>query len=121
MNTREKGREGETIVAEYLQGEGYRILRMNFISPFGEVDVIAEKDGLVAFIEVKSWSVIGWEDLERSVNQVKKRRILNTSRFFLMDHPEYADAGIRYDIAFVEPEKALIYYIPDAFTETDAA
>jgi hypothetical protein len=57
-----KGREGEEKAADYLQGKGYGILARNFHSRTGELDIVAVKDGTVAFIEVKSWRVFGRSD-----------------------------------------------------------
>ena len=52
------GRAGEKAVAEYLRSLGYEILKTNYITPFGEADIVAEdkKRGEIAFVEVKTRS-----------------------------------------------------------------
>lgn len=54
MNTKEIGDFGEKAAAEYLEDNDYEILERNFRLKFGEIDIIAEKDGCMVFIEVKT-------------------------------------------------------------------
>lgn len=53
MNKREEGRLGEKIAEEYLKKKGYKILEKNFLTPLGEIDIIARKEKWLCFIEVK--------------------------------------------------------------------
>ncbi len=53
MNTSLIGKWGEAQAIEYLKKKRYRILAANFFARFGEIDIIAEKKGVVAFVEVK--------------------------------------------------------------------
>lgn len=48
------GNTGERIAGAFLLKKGYRILERNFRKPWGEIDIIAEKDGSVRFVEVKT-------------------------------------------------------------------
>lgn len=53
-NRSEKGRLGEEYAARLLEREGYRILSRNFHTRYGEIDLIAQKGEILAFIEVKT-------------------------------------------------------------------
>ncbi len=53
---REVGRIGEDVAAQFLERKGYKLLERNFRKPWGEIDLIAEKDGEVRFVEVKTVS-----------------------------------------------------------------
>ncbi|HPD02294.1 MAG TPA: YraN family protein, partial [Clostridia bacterium] len=53
-NTRAKGGMGEAAAKKYLESCGYKILETNFKTVFGEADIIAEKDGVIVFCEIKS-------------------------------------------------------------------
>ena len=54
MNTREKGDKAEEIAVKYLVDKGYSIKKRNFsFGKIGELDIIAEKDDTLVFVEVK--------------------------------------------------------------------
>ena len=53
------GRLGEQLTAEYLEEKGYEIVERNFKCRFGEIDVIAQNDRYLAFVEVKTRSADG--------------------------------------------------------------
>ena len=53
MNKREKGTVYENMAASYLEEKGYQILEKNFYSHFGEIDLIAKKEEVIIFVEVK--------------------------------------------------------------------
>lgn len=56
MNTKILGTKGETIAAKFLQNKGYKILKKNFASKLGEIDIIAKQDETIVFVEVKTRS-----------------------------------------------------------------
>jgi uncharacterized protein (TIGR00252 family) len=53
MSTTETGRQAEAAVAEYLKNEGYKILEHNWRTRWCEIDVVAQKENTVFFVEVK--------------------------------------------------------------------
>ena len=53
MNTTESGQEAEAAVAEQLATEGYKIIELNWKTPYAEIDVVAQKDKVMYFVEVK--------------------------------------------------------------------
>ena len=53
-NTHEKGVIGEKIASKYLENKGYIIIDRNFRKRWGEIDIIANKDNTIHFVEVKS-------------------------------------------------------------------
>jgi len=53
MNTKQSGDSAEAAVAEFLRQGGYKILERNWKTPYAEIDVVAEKDKSVCFVEVK--------------------------------------------------------------------
>src|SRR3990167_11001843 len=54
--TSQTGSTGEEIAAQFLQKKGFRIIARNYRKPWGEIDIIAEKEGVVRFVEVKAIS-----------------------------------------------------------------
>jgi len=53
---KEVGGIGEDVAARFLKGKGFNIVERNFRRPWGEINIIAEKEGLVRFVEVKTVS-----------------------------------------------------------------
>ena len=56
VNRREIGREGEREAIKFLERNGFRIIKKNFYTKWGEIDIIAFKDNTLYFIEVKKGS-----------------------------------------------------------------
>jgi len=85
--TTELGFFAEHYAAEYLKSKGYKIVGHNYRKPWGEIDVIAEKEGIMVFVEVKAnkKEVVGFEP-ERRVNSDKKYRMARIARTYLVDH-----------------------------------
>jgi putative endonuclease len=106
-----------------------RILASNFHSPWGEVDLIARDGDAIVFIEVKTWNSLGIADLEYGLNPEKRRRIIETAKYFLAGHREYNEMAIRFDVVFIRqapmspsvmaapPDKPVIRHLASAFTE----
>ena len=74
--TTEFGNWAESRSADYLKSKGYKILARNYRKPWGEIDIIAEKDNTLIFIEVKAnkEEVAGFEP-ERRISPEKLRRL----------------------------------------------
>lgn len=62
------GRMGENIACQFLERKGFEILERNYRKPWGEIDIVAEKDGVVRFIEVKAVSRESLEDGSREMD-----------------------------------------------------
>jgi putative endonuclease len=112
-----KGREGEKLAARALEKAGFRIIARNFRSSGGEVDIIALDVAVIAFVEVKSWSFYGIQDLQYGVDRKKQRRIIETAKYFLSTHREYNEMAVRFDVIFVDPGTGVIRYLASAFAE----
>jgi putative endonuclease len=68
---KEAGRLGEQIAADYLRRKGYSLIERNYRKPWGEIDIIAEKGGVVRFVEVKTLSRELLPDVSRENNQYR--------------------------------------------------
>ena len=51
---RRKGDLGESIAVKFLEGKGYKVLARNYLKPWGEIDIIVEKERVLHFVEVKT-------------------------------------------------------------------
>ncbi len=113
-NMRKRGRKGEVTAIRYLEKDDYEILAHNFWSRTGEIDIVAVKDKVLHFIEVKTWSRYGIQDLEYSITLEKQRRIVETSKYFLFKNKHLQGMPIRYDVIFINGLN--LSHIKDAFT-----
>lgn len=117
MNYRiEKGKEGESLVAKYLQQRGYTIICQNYRKPFGEVDLIAQKGDTIAFVEVK-WRNNPLIDPAELIGPSKQKKIISIAKEFLSKHNNL-EVVCRFDVALIENNNNSIElrYIPNAFT-----
>ena len=81
------------------------MIRRNFRSRRGEIDVVALRGDQLVFAEVKSWDVLHTEDLEYAINSRKQRRIIETSELFMVRNPQLADLRRRYDLLFFSKDQ----------------
>jgi putative endonuclease len=121
MTNKQKGYNGEEIASNYLKQQGLKIIKRNFKGLHGEVDIIGEDSGeTLAFVEVKSWSVYGYDSLEYAINKAKQRHIISASLEFIEKNPQYACYALRFDVLFYSRKREEIHYIKYAF-EGDGA
>lgn len=111
---RQVGDFGEEITAEYLEKNGYGILDRNYSKPFGEIDIIAIKDDLIAFVEVKTRKSDAFAYAAEAVDFYKQQRIRRASQAYLMEK-NMSDFLMTFDIAEVYLDTRKINYIENAF------
>lgn len=119
MNNRGRtatGRAAETVVATCLIAGGWEVLARNWRRGRGELDIVASKGDVLAFVEVKTTDAYGTESLESSIGHGKRTRIIETSKLFIAAHREFKYAVIRYDVASVKAG-AIADYFENAFME----
>jgi len=114
------GSQGEDLVADWLISTGFTILERNYRKNFGEIDLIAGKDNLVSFIEVKTRQS-RYFDLSQVITESKQRKLILTAKHYLLK-AGHKNKIYRFDVALVEKVEQKdsdfeIKYIPNAFTE----
>ncbi|MCX6036757.1 MAG: YraN family protein [Chloroflexi bacterium] len=95
------GRWGEDAAAEYLTANGYTVLARNVHSAHGEIDIVASKDGLLVFVEVKTRSSHTFAYPEDSVTRRKQAYMLSAAEEYLQAHPESGESW-QFDVIAVE-------------------
>jgi putative endonuclease len=86
------GRWGEDTAVEYLRTSGHVILERNLRTRDGELDIVAQKGGLLVFVEVKTRSENALLQPEEAVTPRKQRRMLAVAERYLQEHPGSGDA-----------------------------
>jgi putative endonuclease len=101
MDSREIGALGEKIAARYLTGLGYVIRERNFRSREGEIDIIAEKDDFLVFIEVRTRRSLSFGTPEESVTAQKKERLIALTQAYMQDREDLPSSW-RIDVVALE-------------------
>ena len=100
------GALGEDLVVKWLQSTGWIILHRRFSCRWGEIDIIAQQDNLLAFIEVKTRTAGSWDGGGRYAVALRKQtKIWRTAQMFLVEHPHKADYPCRFDVAIVRCQR----------------
>ncbi|MBS1523704.1 MAG: YraN family protein [Bacteroidetes bacterium] len=110
------GRRGESLAKTFLEGLGYEILDENWTHGKAEVDLIAYKDRMIIFTEVKTRTGNGFGEPEDFVDLRKQRLLADAADeyIYLMDH----QGEVRFDIIsvlFDRNENYTLKHIEDAF------
>lgn len=106
-------------MAEWLQARGWRIAVRNFRCRMGEIDLIAENDRFLAFVEVKLRKDGSYGAACEAVTLSKQRKLRAAAEYYLISHPTALQP--RFDVAEVyapqgvRTERPDIYYIENAF------
>ena len=95
------GLSAESRAAAYLMAKGYRILAKRFRTPHGEIDLIAKRRNLVAFVEVKARASL--DEAAYAVTPRQKARMIDAAQAWLVAHPEHADLDLRFDAMLIAP------------------
>lgn len=104
MKRKELGASGEKIAKDFLKKKGYRIRETNFHCREGEIDIIAEKDDYLIFVEVRTKSSYGFGTPEESVTYAKKERLVTSAFTYLKSHQNLPSSW-RIDVVAIELDK----------------
>lgn len=83
MNTTTRGSWGEEMACQHLISQGYKILKRNFHSKCGEIDIIAKDKNCIVFVEVKTRKNNLYGNASEFVTKSKQRKIILTAQYYL--------------------------------------
>lgn len=111
----ELGKKGEDLAVEYLEQNGYKILDRNWTFQKAEIDIIAEKESILAIIEVKTRSTLDFGLPQDFVKSKKIQLLVKAVNAYINDRE--IDFEIRFDIIAIHKnrESFAIEHITDAF------
>lgn len=95
------GRWYEFLATLYLRLKLYRIRARRFKTPMGEIDIIAERGDVIAFVEVKYRR--NTRQLGEALEAVNQRRIVRAAQLYLARHPDISTRTLRFDVIFLAP------------------
>lgn len=91
LHSGKTGSIGEAVAVRFLEKKGYALIARNYRKPWGEIDIIAEKGGVVRFIEVKALSIppeaisreMSEYNPEEQIHPEKLRKIVRTAELYM--------------------------------------
>lgn len=95
------GRTAEACCAGLLRLKGFHILARDFRAPVGEIDIIARKGRLLAFIEVKARQSTTHAPAEEVLTARQRKRIVRAAEAFMMTRPHLAGLDLSFDLMLV--------------------
>ena len=98
--TKNIGNHGENAVCDFLVRNGYEIVKRNFTIKGGEIDIIAMKENVVAFVEVKTRKPEALTSGEDAITYSKKKALIRTAEAYLRKS-DRNDCVYRFDVAVV--------------------
>jgi putative endonuclease len=112
-NTKRVGDRYETLAAEYLSSQNYRIIARNFRCRSGEIDIVARDGEYLCFVEVKYRATGGSGRAADAVDYRKQQKIIRVAQYYLVSHGFSEWTPCRFDVIAIDGERITLYR--DAF------
>ena len=110
-NSHVLGDRGEALAARRLLAQGYKILARNYVGGGAEIDIIARKDGVTYFTEVKSRSRQGYANPADNVTARKRQQIARAAAQWFQEQGRETESALL--IAEVYPERGEVSFFED--------
>jgi putative endonuclease len=115
---RNTGRSGERIAERYLISKGFRILKRNYRTPFGEIDIVAKHGEYIVFLEVKTRTSAKAGSPLSAITRTKQQHMIRNSQYYLL-RCNLADKPCRIDVVSVELDRdrnlQILKHVKNAF------
>lgn len=118
----EFGELGEQIAERWLKRQGWRVVQRRFRSGHRDIDLVVEREGTVAFVEVKARRGREFGDPVEAVNWAKRRELVRSASVWIDRHGRPSDS-YRFDVVgvLVEGERVRVRHVPNAFELRNSA
>lgn len=105
LGSYQKGVQYELFVIDLLRSGGYEVLEHRYKTPFGEVDIIALKEGVLVFCEVKYRHDGMLDGYDQFKNQAS--RIMDAAQHYLVHRPCYNNLDLNFNLYLVDKMRRL--------------
>ena len=109
---RTAGRRAEVWAALWLMAKGYRILGFRLRTPQGEIDLLAQRGGVLAVVEVKQRATL--QAALEAVSEIQRERLRRAGRAIAARRPSLQNMAVRLDLIALAPGR-LPVHSPDAW------
>jgi putative endonuclease len=108
----QRGVDTEAAACAALRNDGWTIHAQRVRTAAGEIDLVAEKDGLLALVEVKARPTLA--DAAAALTPRQQARLVAAAEIVLAENPAWGVGGVRFDVIVVDAAGA-VRRIADAF------
>ena len=117
INEKQLGYEGEVFVSNWLSKQGFAVVARNYATRYGEIDLVVEKNEVLAFVEVKTRAA-SYFPLSAVITLGKQNRLIKAAKYYIFKH-NVIDKVCRFDVALLQQEGATfaLEYLPNAFEQ----
>jgi len=118
----EFGELGERIAERWLKRQGWRVVQRRFRSGHRDIDLVVEREGTVAFVEVKARRGLAFGDPVEAVNWSKQKELVRSASVCIDRHGRPAES-YRFDVVgvLVEGDRVRVRHVPNAFSLQNSA
>ncbi|MCS5710789.1 YraN family protein [Candidatus Berkiella aquae] len=111
------GNQAEELAKDYLQRQGLRLIKRQYRTPLGEIDLIMQDQHTLVFVEVRFRETDEFGTPEETITPAKQRRLIRTALLYQQTHPFTDDLLARFDVIAIlgNQPNLKITWIPDAF------
>ena len=96
MNTKVFGIKGETLAVNFLKDKKYKIIKQNYVTKIGEIDIIAQIDDIIVFVEVKARNTKRFGYPREAINYAKQRKIRTVATQYMLAN-KLTNSKVRFD------------------------
>jgi putative endonuclease len=116
------GELGERIAERWLRRKGWRVVQRRFRSGHRDIDLVVEREGMVAFVEVKARRGNRFGDPVEAVNWSKQKELARSASVWIDRHGRPSES-YRFDVVgiLVEGDRVRVLHIPNAFSVSQSA
>ncbi len=103
LTKKDLGQLAEICACRYLQRQGLKLLQQNFISKFGEIDLIMHDHTNLVFVEVRMKNNQQFGGALMSVDAAKQKRLIQSAQYYLLKNKQSAQNACRFDVISFTP------------------
>jgi len=100
-----RGIDTEAAASAALTRDGWTVHAQRLRTASGEIDIVAEKNGLLAIVEVKSRPTLA--DAAAALTARQQLRLIGAAEILLAEHPDWGTNGVRFDVIVVDAAGAV--------------
>lgn len=115
LNTRNKGQHYETLALKFLQKQGMTLVKRNYQTRLGEIDLIMQQHTQLIFVEVRFRANARYGSGADTIRKNKQRNIIATAKHYLQINKLTEKTSSRFDVISINQDQT-IRWIPAAFT-----